>query len=188
MSHAPDPIGTFLTPLFGTYSWGAVRVHGSILMLEFGDPNLTVSKPHRAPVHLEGVSQHMLQRKVFVRGQWTLTIYLSVWSLVCEDVEIATSSSDQPRVERAVRVLAGQALREVDLRPDGTTFFRFDLGGVLGVWPAEEGIYSDGSLAKLWSLLGPGVDALEVRADGQFSIHPRNTEPDSYVWQPIPNN
>jgi hypothetical protein len=186
VNQTPDPIAAFLTPLLGTYSWAARRVHGSIVSMDFGTPTLTVSEPNSARVHIEGVPERLLRRKVSVHGEWYLAVELCVWTLVCEEIEIATSSSDQLRIERGLWVLNGQALREVEIRPDGTSFFRFDLGCILGVWPEDDGVYDEGSDAVLWWLLGPGTDALAVRADGRFSIHPRDAPRDTHIWQPIP--
>jgi hypothetical protein len=184
MSEAPDPIAVLLAPLFGAYSWGSRRVHGSILSLNFGEPTLTVREPTQSVVHLEGAPERMLHRNVFVRGEWYLVIELCVWTVVCEGIELATSSSEQLQIERAVRVLDGQALRDVEIKPDGQSIFRFDLGGVLGIWPADVGLYDQGNEAILWWLLGP-TEVLTLRADGHYSIDPRDAGRDTYTWDPI---
>ena len=64
--------------------------------------------------------------------------------MTLDGVQLAHCESDDLTMARALRVLNGQALTEVDVEPaDGRTRFSFDLGCTLLTWPAEAGVYEN---------------------------------------------
>lgn len=172
-------------PMLGKPSWLVRQGHGSFLTLEFGDPVLTVRAPRERRVLLgDSVPPRLLCRETSVGGTWHLWIYCCEWSLSYEDAELAMSESDDTTIARALGVLDGQALAQVELDvDDGSTRFTFDLGGTLFTRPAPHGVYHDPVVQ--WMLFQPSGRVLSVRADGMYADQSGDTRRDDEMWSPL---
>lgn len=73
----------------------------------------------------------------------SLDLLLSV-VLVLDGVQLAHCESEDATMHRALYVLNGQALTEIEIEPaDGRTRFSFDLGCSLLTLPAEASVYEN---------------------------------------------
>jgi hypothetical protein len=183
-----DPINEAFSPLIGLPSWQVVNGHGSWIMMEFGQPHLEFGQPRLMPVRLEDAPPKARQRSAVVHGQWRLYIYLCDWALSVEGVQLVHCNSHRSRIARALSVLNGQALADVDVqRHDGSTNFSFDLGGLLSTRPAPAGTYDD-ELVEQWLLYQPGGRVLCVRADGMYySGEGEPDDDDDAAYLPLPS-
>jgi hypothetical protein len=123
----------------------------------------------------------MARRQVTVRGEWHLWVSSCDW-VICQDgARLATSHSADGRVTAALRTLDGQALREVQVAPDGRrSLFTFDLGGVLETlaYATPVAVPPD----EQWLLFDPAGWVLAVRGDGRYTYHPGATPPTEAIW------
>lgn len=154
--------------------------------MEFGEPRLTVEEPRPLPVFIDGGPPKAMVRYSHVSGQWHLWIYLCLWSLKLETLELAHCESDDVTIGRALAVLNGQALASVEVDPDnGSTAFAFDLGCLLVTRPAPAD-ESDGGPAEQWMLYQPLGEVLTVRSDGQYKLQAGDHPSDDSLWSPLP--
>ena len=158
---------------------------GSFITMEFGEPELRIEEPRPWNAHTSGGDRHRTMRRLAsVYGEWHLWIYCCEWTLEADGIELAWCESDDVTIERALGVLNGQALTQVEVREDSQTRFQFDLGCVLITRPAPKGSYSNEPVSQ-WMLYQPGGDVLAVRGDGSYSIHDRHTPRDEVCWSPL---
>jgi hypothetical protein len=168
-----------LQPLYGQPCWGLCYHQNLNLTMNFGKPSLRVREPYITDSQSEIVRRMAARRRVTVRGEWWLWIYLCYWRLTSDNLEMGTGSSSLRRIKRATSQLAGQALVSVDVEPEtGATRFVFDLGCVLHCRRFERDADDE-----LWTLYKPSGYVLSVHGNGTFS-HQRGTEIEKRL-QPI---
>ncbi len=175
-----DVITTAFSPVIGLPCWGAVRVHGSIVSLEFGIPHLIVREPRVSTAASVQVRQRAAERLVKPVGEWNLTVFACHWHIVLTGDELANDDSSHEQIEAATRRLNGQKMTMVALDAVARkTAFTFDLGATLTTWPYE----ADDD--EQWSLYQPGRRVLTYRADGCYSSGRGDEKPDQEVWHPL---
>ncbi len=183
---AVHPISEAFRAVLGLPSWLVRKGHGSFITLEFGEPQLRVDEPRLLPVFIDGGPPKAMVRGSHVFGQWHLWIYLCLWELKLETVELAHCESDDVTIARALAVLNGQALASVEVNPvNGSTAFTFDLGCFLVTRPAPADD-SDGEPAEQWMLYQPLGEVLTLRSDGQYKLQAGNAPRDDSLWTPLP--
>ena len=166
----------------GVPSWQVWNIHGSMIMIEFGDPVVEIREPVMRPTHLDAGPTAALRRQAFVHGGWTLTLEYCEWELWLTGALVADSESLEPTMSRALKVLQGQALTAIAVEPEsGATAFSFDLGALVLTKPAPSGFYGSDP-AEQWTLGMPDNRNVAVRDDGTFSTHRGDADPDQYVW------
>jgi hypothetical protein len=179
------PVYDAFEPLLGLPSWQVVRVHGSIIKMDFGAPTLVVDEPRLRALRIDGAPDRSMRRSAHVRGDWTLTITYCEWSLLLDEALLAHSESSHSTITRALNVLNGQALSSIRVhRSAQATTFGFDLGCVLQVRPASAGSYGDEPV-ELWTLAQPNDVFLALRSDEQYSQDIGSATPDDSVWTPL---
>jgi hypothetical protein len=153
--------------------------------MEFGEPTVTIGEPRAMPVPIPGVEpRSVAMRSTVVHGEWHLWIYCCEWRLAYGDLQLAHCESDDDTIDKALHVLNGQALTQVEVRSgDGQTRFHFDLGCVLSTKPAPPGSYSEEPVEQ-WMLYEPDGRVLTIRGDGHYSHESGGSdEPDT--WYPV---
>ena len=167
------PVDAFIGPLLGLPAWGVKQGHGSFLTFEFGQPKLEVGKPRQS-------DERGSRRTAYVHGEWHLWIYCCNWRASQDGAELAWSEDATEAIGRAVGRLNGQKLIGVDVAPaEGSSTFKFDLGGVLETWP-----YGDDPTDEQWIILS-ATEAFAYRADGFYKRDPSDTPPDQERWLPL---
>lgn len=158
-------------PIKGLPCWGVYFQRQLNLSMNFGEPSLKIREPFVATSDSERVKQMASLRNVTVRGKWWLWIYCCHWRLDSGDSKLATGSSSNRSIERAIMQLDGQKLVSVEIKPDsGATRFVFDLGCVLSCRRFDR-VTDD----KLWTLYKPSGYVLSVHGDGTF-CHQRGSD------------
>jgi hypothetical protein len=157
----------------GLPSWNVEVGVGSFITMEFGEPHLHVTTVQRRHTYLADAPAETEQRGAWVRGQWHLWIYCCRWSLTLHDAPISHHETTPPTMSRALRLLNGQMLTDVQVSDDATTTFTFDLGCVLTTRPAPLVVY-DGDVVEQWFLYQPSGEVLALWGDGRVS---RSSEP-----------
>jgi hypothetical protein len=141
-------------PIMGLPCWGVTRFHGSMLMIEFGEPRLSVEEPRSVPLRLEVGPEHGLARRVSAVGQWTLEILSCDWELRLGPDVIAHHETQDPFMARALRHFEGQALNDASVDEIAAcTTFAFDLGATLTTRPAQQMRAKDAG--EHWTLRSP---------------------------------
>src|SRR5439155_24926976 len=107
--------------------------YSSMLMLEFGDPNLRIREPREVSSSTSAKVRKLFSlRSVRVWGDWRLTIFGCTWELNPDGRAIADSGSSRARIRKALAILDGQALVKVSGdSARGQWLFEFDLGAKL---------------------------------------------------------
>lgn len=178
-----DAVSTAFTPLIGLPCWGVVRMHGSMLSMEFGSPHLHVREPIASTSTSAKVRERMARRHVKPVGQWSLHIWGCHWRVFTAAEMLAEDEDSQARIDAAMRPLDGQKLTA--FRFDGAsraTILDFDLGVTLRT--CAYAVDED----EQWSLYQPDGLVLTCRADGKFSLGPGSEKPDQQVWQAVPGS
>ena len=149
-----DIIERSFRPLIGLPCWNARRSHGSIMMMEFGEPHLRIREP----------KGKLRNRLVIPRGQWGLFIYLCNWIIDNGDNRIAHSESANEEMDNAIAFLDGQSLVSVNKGPRHAALeFCFDLAGRIRTFP-----YEQDSDEEQWTLYEPNGWALNCTASGEL--------------------
>jgi hypothetical protein len=150
-------------PLVGQLVWNVRRGHGSFVTLEFGQPHISVREPITPSPDSSARVQHDLKRRrVFIAGDWHLFLQYCDWKISVSggslDSQCTSSSPDECLLD-----LDGQRLVSVEsgFLPHSWKF-RFDLGGILDVWPSAQ----NESSADLWSLHEWDGDITAMCGDG----------------------
>jgi hypothetical protein len=155
--------------------------HGSFLTMEFGSPSLVVHEPKEPkPEMSERVNQSRARRLVTVRGEWHLWIYCCQWEILQEEKVLSHDESPDSTIQKAADFLNGQKLIRVAVRPDSSTIFQFDLGGILRTQP-----YEDGEVDEQWMLYEPSKRVFRISSDGSYAHSPGNTPPDKVDSNPL---
>lgn len=173
-------------PFLGKPSWLVKHGHGSFVTLEFGEASVEVGESRlRRWRPRQGDPEMFMGRSAHVHGEWHLWIYCCLWSLSVEGRELAHCESDDITIARALVVLEGQALANVEADVDGRSTFSFDLGCVLSTKPAPPGTYSHEPVDQ-WLLYQPTGQVLTFRGDGCFRSQDRDDSSDDVEWVRLP--
>src|ERR1700755_3538035 len=90
-------------PLSGHLVWGVRRVHGSIIDMNFGDPHLLVREPLKSIQSRSSVVRITLsRRRVFIVGQWQLSIQEANWEICSENDKIDNLEQGSETIERCL--------------------------------------------------------------------------------------
>jgi hypothetical protein len=162
--------------LLGLPCWGVKRGFGTFMTLEFGDPQLHILEPITATSASATVRRRLARRRVVVHGAWHLWIYCCDWRVGSGGRRVGDSSSPR-RIDAAARVLDGQKLLGITLRPRGArTRFIFDLGAVLETRPYDR-------KSEQWMLYTPTGEVLTFRADRHYSIAKADRPESEHSWR-----
>ena len=120
--------------LYGKPCWNAKRGWGTFITFDFGKPHLNVYKPYNVSETFRGKKLRYKSRQAYVRGDWHLWIHCAGWQINNQGEKLARWTSSNERINKALRILDGQALSKItiDLKKI-ETIFDFDLG-FLGFW------------------------------------------------------
>ena len=166
-------------PLLGLPCWGVNWEPQLNLSMNFGKPHLNIMEPRRIETDSKRLRLMYAHRKVTVRGDWWLWLFVSRWKLSISGLDDVTSSGSNIRIQKALRLLDGQCLQQVTVDPDdGHTIFEFDLGAVLNVRAMDRSRKSD-----IWTLYKPKERVLSVQGNGTFHLGSSHGES---VYRPIP--
>lgn len=173
-----DEITLAFTPLIGTPCWGVERGQGSILSFEFGTPRLSIREPYVSTSSFTRLQQMAGRRRVKPVGEWNLFIFCCHWHVTLFSEALAHDESTQEQIDVTAHAMDGQKLIAITL--DAATraaTFSFDLGGIMTTWPYEA------NKEEQWSLYMPGSRVLTYRADGRYSLAPRDGKAGQEVWR-----
>jgi len=174
-----DIINEVIAPITTTPSWNARSGYGSFLTMEFGNPSMMVGRPIRGDHVDRDLSKPLLRRRVHVRGQWHLWIYLCAWRCMHHGQEAGHSalhSTSKRPIQAAAYALNGQILTSVTVDPShGTSAFQFDLGGSLNTQP-----YRPDSVQ--WLLYRDNGMVFSYRSDGMYCHKPGNVSASGSDW------
>ncbi|MBC8109340.1 MAG: hypothetical protein H7Z14_22340 [Anaerolineae bacterium] len=149
--------------LLGEVCWGLNYERQLNLSLNFGPPRLKIYEPRKSKSESSAVRRLMAQRHVIIKGKWWLWIYQGDWRLRLRNHDEIRSTSSSTRIDRTLRVLAGQKLTQVKVhRQTGSTTFSFDLGARLDVASKSR------EAVALWMLYKKNGKVVRVWSDGMF--------------------
>jgi|GraSoi2013_115cm_1033766.scaffolds.fasta_scaffold22514_2 hypothetical protein len=137
---AMKQIKDLFAPLVGQLVWQVRRGVGSFLTLEFGTPHLSIKEPIAAsPDSPPRVRRNLKRRGVYVTGDWHLWVQYGDWTLSTSDGILNSEDPPGSPLDECLRDLDGQRLVSVDRgNMEGSCAFKFDLGGILEIWPSTE--------------------------------------------------
>ena len=169
--------------LYGKPCWGVQPGVGTMMTLQFGAPHLDVVEPRALPAGRVSAARRkgLTRRRIFVWGQWHLSIRDCAWVVVSGGKRVgdrAPRSRDNKRIQSAAAELDGQALVRFSLDPRSLTcVFEFDQGATLTTRPHD----ADG---VQWLLFAPRHQCLTLRADRKFS-YGRSDSRRPQAWRPV---
>jgi hypothetical protein len=142
-------IDELLQRLVGQYAWSARRGYGTFLTLQFGEPHRDIREPIQASENADATVKRTLgRRRVSIKGDISLWIRDSQWSISTKDVAVDWTS-DAALVERMlVFHLDGQKVLSADRRADETVL-EFDLGTTLRM---GKSMFPGDMESALWSI------------------------------------
>jgi hypothetical protein len=156
-------------------------------MFDFGEPHVHVGdvREHSRAIISSKLTIKSQIRTAYVCGEWHLWVSCCAWSIAVDGRQLAHSESSDERIRRAVYLLNGQAISQVEVNPsNGRSRFGFDLGGELRTWSYDE---PDEKPSNQWFLFDPSGFVLTVRADGRFSYDPPDgPTPEVGGWMRLP--
>jgi hypothetical protein len=160
-------ISNTFQPLCGQPCWGLSYDRQLNLSMNFGMPSLQIREPASSNSRSKVIRRHFSRRRVTVRGQWWLWIYVCRWRLSADGKGLATASSSLRRIRQAIAQLEGQKLvsAHVDSKT-GATLFTFDLGCTLDCRRLERDTDDE-----LWMLYKPNGYVLSVHGNGTLRHH-----------------
>ena len=135
-----EEMKNLFAPLVGQLVWQVRRGIGSFLTLEFGMPHLSIREPiapraSRSPK----VRRNLMRRGVYVTGDWHLWVQYGDWVLSTFAGALTSEDPAGSPSDECLRDLDGQRFLSVDGgNMGGSCAFRFDLGGLLEIWPSAE--------------------------------------------------
>jgi len=133
------PEDAFL-PIVGQLAWSVRRAHGTFLTMEFGSPHLIVREPIAASSAASAkVRRNLARRRVSIVGDWHFWVKYAQWEMRTASCSMSSRDAEVALIEEALGELDGQILSSVS---GGTVLsscvLRFDLGGLLHIWPMPE--------------------------------------------------
>jgi hypothetical protein len=167
---AMEQIKDLFAPLVGQLVWQVRRGVGTFLTLEFGIPHLSIREPIVAsPDSLARVRRNLKRRGVYVTGDWHFWVQYGEWKISTADGVLQSCDPIGSPSEECLRDLDGQSLLSANRgKLANSCSFRFDLGGVLEIWPSVE-IPDD-----QWSLYIWNGDIVAYRSDGTLVFEKRD--------------
>ena len=152
-------ITEIFAPFIGQLVWQVRRTHGSFLTMEFGVPHLAVRDPTVAsPSTSRKVRRNLQRRHITVTGDWHFWVQYGDWTISTADGVLTSDHPWGSEFDECLPDLEGQGLVSVDRGVRERSYaFRFDLGGILEIWPSTE-IADD-----QWSLYSLGRQYCHLR-------------------------
>ena len=165
-----DEVTKAFAPVLGMPTWQVKQGYGSFVTFEFGEPTLEVHyKLSKVSIDTKEGKLELPRRLSVVHGEWHLWIYCCNWTLTHGDHELAHSESDTPTIAKALLVLNGQALTNVEVeKSDARSVFDFDLGCRLTTTPFER----EEEPTEQWSFSYCDGQSLAFFDDGTFTSEP----------------
>jgi len=172
-------IREFFNPFIDQLAWQVRRTHGSFLTMEFGAPHLTVREPIAAsPDTSLRIKRNLQRRHVDVTGDWHFWVQYGDWRISTANGVLTSDHPWGSEFDECLRDLEGQRLVSVDrgIR-ERSCAFKFDLGGILEIWPSTE-IPED-----QWSLYSWDGDIVTCRNDGALEFEKADLQ--QSVYKPL---
>lgn len=166
-------------PLYRLPCWNVQPGYGTFLILEFGEPHLSIREPRDASSDVSARLRKLFARRhVFVHGDWHLWIHSCEWT-VHQDRTLVGDSTSNRRIKSAADVLDGQQLASFNFTLRGCrSSFVFDLGATLETWPYDR-------KGEQWLLYQPSGKVLRLRADKKYCHSSKDAAPNTERWRPI---
>jgi hypothetical protein len=172
----------YFQPILGRSAWNVALGHGSFVTMEFGEPlplsagvaesRETISESLEALSKTRRNHKLIQQRirsanSVRIRGTWHLWVYCCAWRLETPDDVLAYCEDSRSRMAKALQMLEGKTLEDIEIHlPGGDTLLRFEGGLLLRLMPTHSEDYEH------WMLYTPeGV--LVFGAGTNWSFEPR---------------
>ncbi len=160
-----DIIQENFAEIIGKPCWGLIYDRQTNLSLNFGNPFLKIEEPFKSKSKLPDIREHFARRRVFVKSDYFLLIYIARWKIIHKQKTLATNRSSFLGITKAIGNLKGQILEKVEINKNtGMTNFEFDLGSNLLVqrWSPKE-------TDELWTLSKPDNYYLSVYSNGFYT-------------------
>lgn len=174
-----DRLKQLFAPFVDQAVWQVRRGHGSFLVMEFGNPHLSVREPVITSLGSPDKVRHNLQRRhIDVVGDWRLWVQYAEWTLTSRYGVLTNNDPDGSPSDECLRDLDGQRLLLVG--PGVKERFcalTFDLGGTLEMSPSAS------VPEEQWSLYGWEGDIVSYTHDGQLVFERANL--DRRVYRPL---
>ena len=146
---ASGKIDEMLQLLVGQFVWSVRSGVGTFLTMEFGEPHRVVREPRQASENVSAAVRRTLARRLIsIKGDISLFIRDSRWSIFTKDAEVNWSSSEAPVREMLVFHLDGQKVLSAVRRADDTVL-EFDLGTTVRLGKT---IFPADMASVLWTL------------------------------------
>lgn len=135
-----EQIKDLFAPLVGQLVWQVHRGIGTFLTLEFGMPHLSIREPIAASSDSPPrVRRNLNRRGVYVTGDWHLWVQYGNWMLLTSGGVLNRGDPSDSPLDECLRDLDGQRFMSVERgNREGSCLLRFDLGGILEIWPSTE--------------------------------------------------
>jgi len=174
-----DQIKKFFVTFIGQLAWQVRRGHGSFLTMEFGMPHLAVREPIAASWDsLEKVKRNLQRRRVTVTGDWHFWVQYGDWKISTSSGVLTSGHLQSSEADECLRDLEGQKLTSVEPgNRRGAWLFKFDLGGILEIWPSTQ-LPED-----QWSFHGWDGEIVTCRSDGTLVSERADLE--QRVYKPL---
>jgi hypothetical protein len=158
MSGGTALTGKYFANLHALPCWNSFGEYGTWLSLYFGRPRVVVHEALK-----RSRLKRLRRRRAYVSGEFLLWVEMGSWEYSDRDGSRIKPSS-RKTIRHAAKLLCGQSLRRVVVKPRAVeTIFRFDYG-TLRVWPYRDLQPDD----PLWHLYTP-KRVLTLRRDGMLS-------------------
>lgn len=177
-----DGVKQLFEPFVGQTVWQVRRGHGSFLVMEFGNPHLSVREPIiTSPGSPDKVRRNLQRRHIDVVGDWRLWVQYAEWKLTSRYGVLTNNDPDGSPSDECLSDLDGQQLLLVGPgMKERSCSLAFDLGGALDMWPSES------VPEEQWSLYGWEGDIVSCSHDGQLVFERANL--DRRVYRPLKIN
>jgi hypothetical protein len=155
-------------PLVGQMVWNAAGGSATFLTFEFGEPHLSVRDPVK-PKHDVGarVERLMLRRRVTVKGDLRLFVEFAKWRITTANGSTNSDEDSDDWWKVWLDDISGQHLAAAEVPVPGYLTLRFDMGGILEVWPLG------GTDSEVWTLHRWQNGSIGCRPDGILEIEPK---------------
>ena len=139
-------------------AWGSQRVHGSMLILEFGKPSLYINI-------IKNVS-FIKRRIASVQGEWSLSICDCQWKIIAKGDVICSNDADHDLIEASIKKIDGQYLEKIEYDIDSKAYvFIFDLGFQLWTWRQVN------SIDDQWQIFKSGNHYISLNYKGEVDLN-----------------
>jgi hypothetical protein len=144
-----EKIDEVLRLLVGQYVWSVRSGVGTFLTMEFGEPHRVVYEPRQASENVSAAVRRTLGRRLIsIKGDLSLFIQDSQWSIFTKDAEVNWKSSEALVREMLVYHLDGQKVLSA-VRRDDDTVLEFDLATTVRL---GKSIFPTDMASVLWSI------------------------------------